>query len=162
MYNNKHLQNDFRITYKGSGNMGLNEIRKNKGITFDSGPSIYWSDIEKINWLQRRVIVNSIIYYEFNSNVIPDDIYDILSHQLKDMQDLLSEEELSQTKYGYIMKGFSGSGFDLHNKLSLDDYADLSGIAINVIELDKHKIIQMEKERQNLKSLLEVEIEEVW
>lgn len=142
--------------------MGLEEIRKNKKIMFDTCPSIYWDDIQKVSWLQQRILVYSIAYYELNSNIIPDDVYDILSHQLAEMQNELSEKELKETTYGYVMDEFSGSGFDLANKLTLDDYSKLSGIAINVIEMSSKVKRSMEKLNENVKSLLEVEIEEEW
>ena len=45
-------------------------------IDFSKMPCIYWSDSTKISYLQRRIIVYSIMYYEQNESCVPDKYYD--------------------------------------------------------------------------------------
>lgn len=41
-----------------------------------------FTTLEKINHLQRKIIVNSYIYYELDDNVLSDKEYDVLSREL--------------------------------------------------------------------------------
>ena len=51
-------------------------------IDFDQMPFVYWNEPTKISYLQRQVIVHSLIYYELNESVISDKEFDDLSRQL--------------------------------------------------------------------------------
>ena len=55
-------------------------------IDFSKMPYIYWSDSTKISYLQRRIIVYSIMYYEQNESCVSDWYYDNISHQLAELQ----------------------------------------------------------------------------
>jgi NAD-dependent DNA ligase len=76
----------------------------------------YWSDKTKIELLQKWLIVHSIIYYELDSNLIDDSMYDANAKQLYKMQKQC-QEAASESKWWYVFKGFQGSGFDLYRKL---------------------------------------------
>lgn len=99
---------------------------------------MYWSITTKVSYIQRAILIHSIIYYEYDSNIISDKKYDKLSHILVEYQNSLSKEQLKCTEYGYVFKDFDGStGFDLVPKLSHEDKDYLTLIASHV--LDRHK-----------------------
>ena len=79
-----------------------------------------FSEVDKINYLQRKVIL------------VPDAYFDEISHQLVKMQQDYDEENKkvendnhsvkSDTEYGYMMFDFEGStGFDLYPRLKKKD-----------------------------------------
>ena len=91
-----------------------------------------FSEVDKIDYLQRKVILLSIAYYIYNRSFVPDAYFDEISHQLVKMQqdyDKESEESSknkhtvkSDTEYGYMMFDFEGStGFDLYPRLKKKD-----------------------------------------
>ena len=87
-----------------------------------------WDKITCINFLQRRIILNSIAYYELDSPQITDREYDELSKQLVELQ---SDIDISETQYAYCMYDFDGStGFDLYERLNEQDKEYLMKIAI--------------------------------
>lgn len=74
----------------------------------------------KIEFLQRKVILNSIAYYEFDTNFLSDKFYDSMSRELV----VLHKEygDISDTQYGYVFDEFDGStGFDLVYRLGAED-----------------------------------------
>ena len=102
-------------------------------IDFSKAPCIYWSDSAKISYLQRRIIVWSIMYYEHNESCVPDYIYDSVSHQLAELQRKASKEELEKSTYYYAMFDFDGNtGFDIPSRLTNKDRQYLTRLA-NVI-----------------------------
>lgn len=102
-------------------------------IDFSNCPCIYWSDSTKISYLQRRIIVWSIMYYEHNESCVPDYVYDSVSRQLVELQRKASPEEFEKSTYYYAMFDFDGStGFDIPSRLTKKDLQYLTNIA-NVI-----------------------------
>lgn len=102
----------------------------NKGIPFDTMPSIYWDDHVKISYLQRRIIVYSIMYYERDESCISDRQYDMISQQLVHLQSSVDEEEFKKSTYYYVMYDFDGStGFHLYSRLNKKDKEWLGRIA---------------------------------
>ena len=109
-----------------------------KGINFDCMPCKYWDDHVKISYLQRRIIVCSIMYYEMNESCISDKQYDDISHQLVQLQSSVSEAEWKKSTYYYAMYDFDGStGFDIPSRLTKKDRAHLGNIARHVYKLWK-------------------------
>lgn len=99
-------------------------------IDFSNMPCIYWSNTTKISYLQRRIIVWSIMYYEFNESCVPDSQYDSVSHQLVELQKQASKEEFEKSTYYYAMHDFDGStGFDIPSRLTNEDRTYLTQIA---------------------------------
>lgn len=99
-------------------------------IDFSKAPCIYWSNSAKISYLQRRIIVWSIMYYEHDESCVPDYVYDSVSHQLAELQKRVSKEELEKSTYYYAMHDFDGStGFDIPSRLTKKDRRYLTGIA---------------------------------
>lgn len=84
----------------------------------------------KLSYLQRRVIVHSILYYIMDRSVIPDRKFDTLSRDLVKLMTESTEEEKKASTYWYCMYNFDGStGFDLYSRLTREDRIYLSGIA---------------------------------
>lgn len=106
-----------------------------EGINFDIMPSKYWDDSTKISYLQRRILVYSIMYYELNQSVVSDKTYDELSKQLVHMQQSVDKSEFEKSMYYYVMYDFDGTtGFDLYSRLNQHDKEYLMKIAKSVIE----------------------------
>ena len=102
-------------------------------IDFSKAPCIYWSNTTKISYLQRRIIVWSIMYYENDESCVPDYVYDEVSHQLADLYKKATKEELEASTYYYAMFDFDGNtGFDIPSRLTNKDREYLSHIA-NVV-----------------------------
>ena len=99
-------------------------------IDFSKMPCVYWSDSAKISYLQRRIIVWSIMYYEHNESCVPDSMYDSVSHQLVELQKKASKEDFENSTYYYAMHDFDGStGFDIPSRLTKEDREYLTHIA---------------------------------
>lgn len=102
-------------------------------IDFSKMPCIYWSDTAKISYLQRRIIVYSIMYYEHDESCVSDKEYDSISYQLVELQKKVSKEAFEKSTYYYAMYDFDGStGFDIPSRLTKNDRKYLTNIA-NVI-----------------------------
>lgn len=100
--------------------------------TFNSN----WSLLDKINFLQRKIILNSILYYEYNENDLDDHYYDSLCVQLVDLQSQYSGSIEHDTTYGYIYYDFTGdTGYHLYERLVLEDRLYL--LQLTTIHLDK-------------------------
>lgn len=103
---------------------------KEPGINFDCMPCKYWDDHVKISYLQRRIIVYSIMYYEMDESCISDKQYDAISYQLVHLQSSVPEAEWKKSTYYYAMYDFDGStGFDIPSRLTKKDRAYLGNIA---------------------------------
>ena len=85
-----------------------------------------FTEIDKINYLQRKIILNSIMYYNYDKSFLSDYYYDNLSHQLVEMQKNYQGSIKKDTRYGYVMHDFDGNtGFHLYDRLNKKDKADL-------------------------------------
>ena len=103
-------------------------------VDFNRMPCIYWSDVTKISYLQRYIIVHSIIYYELNDSVISDKKFDSTARQLVKMQKRMERQKLKKTMYYYCMHDFDGStGFDLYDRLVPYDKEYLTKIANSIV-----------------------------
>ena len=104
-------------------------------VDFSRMPSIYWTDSAKISYLQRRIIIYSIMYYEINESCISDSQYDKISRQLVKMQSEVSFEALKDTQYYYCMYDFDGTtGFDLPSRLTNKDREYLTHLAYIILK----------------------------
>lgn len=105
-------------------------------IDFSKCPCIYWSDSTKISYLQRRIIVYSIMYYEYDDSCVTDAFYDSISRQLVELQKSCSFEEFRKSTYYYAMYDFDGStGFDIPSRLTKYDREYLTQVANHVYRL---------------------------
>jgi len=99
-------------------------------IDFSKMPCVYWSDSTKISYLQRRIIIWSIMYYEHDESCVPDVVYDAVSYQLVELQNSANKEEVRASTYYYAMHDFDGStGFDIPSRLTKQDREYLTHIA---------------------------------
>lgn len=104
-------------------------------IDFSNPPAVYWPDVDKVSYLQRRILIYSIMYYKLNESVVDDFKYEEISKQLVKMQKKLTKEQFSKTTYYYCMKNYNGStGFDLYSKLTPYDKKHLMKIAEAVLK----------------------------
>lgn len=77
----------------------------------------YFSNRQKINLLQRWILVHSYIYYTLNESFVTDYDYDMNCKQLAEMM-LKYPKSNKQSRYYLAYVGFDGStGFDLMNRL---------------------------------------------
>ena len=96
-----------------------------------------WDKITCINFLQRKIILNCIAYYQLNINKLTDKEYDELSKQLVSLQ---KDININDTQYGYIMYDFDGTtGFDLYDRLNASDRQYLMNIACHVLQVSTRK-----------------------
>ena len=96
-----------------------------------------WDKITCIDFLQRKIILNCIAYYELDTNKLSDKEYDDLSRQLVTMQEDPNIDIMHDTQYGYCMYDFDGStGFDLYHRLNKHDKEYLMSIALLVLKND--------------------------
>ena len=84
--------------------------------------------VEKIQLLQRSILVNSFVYYELNDNLLPDFKYDANVRQLEDLKRDYPKEFKRSRYYTYFYDYFNEtdeshytSGFDLLDKVRKDD-----------------------------------------
>lgn len=93
---------------------------------------------QKIEALQRYILVHSIIYYHLDDNVISDKKYDKVARLLAKKQAEHNENKILKTQYGYVFYDFDGStGFDLLDRLNKSDRKYLMKIAKCVLRLKK-------------------------
>ena len=94
----------------------------------------------EIDWLQRRIVVFSIIYYTYNDNVISDYEYDQFCLRLAELQRNTPDVHLS--RLWYIFYDFDAdctSGFNLINRLTKEDREYLEEIAWLVLTHNRKK-----------------------
>ena len=87
-----------------------------------------WDLKTRIEYLQRKIILNSIAYYMFDESRLSDRAYDEMCKQLVELHKEYGD--ISDTQYGYVMYDFDGStGFDLYYRLNEHDRDYLTSIA---------------------------------
>lgn len=95
-----------------------------------------WTIEEQINFLQRRIIIWSIIYYELDANIVSDRKFDSIAKQLVKMQS--EHNDVMNTQYGYCMYDFDGTtGFDLYHRLNDSDKERLMKYAFHELKLNR-------------------------
>lgn len=76
-----------------------------------------FTDKEKIQLLQRSILVNSYAYYELNENILADYQYDANTRQLLELKKT-NPEAYQKSRYRRYFDNFeSGTGFDLTSRL---------------------------------------------
>lgn len=76
-----------------------------------------FTDKQKIQLLQRSILVNSYAYYELNSNILSDFQYDANTRQLLELRNSAPEAYRKSRYYRYFDNFESGTGFDLTSRL---------------------------------------------
>lgn len=97
------------------------------------------TNLERCSFLQRKIIINSIIYYELNDNVISDKQFDKMCKNL--LRGIQFTKNYQRSDYFYVFYDFDGStGFHLYHRLEEDDKEYLMHLAQHVLRLAKGKI----------------------
>lgn len=106
------------------------------GYNFDKYlPTRYWNTKTRIEYIQRRIIVFSILYYELSESPLEDKQFDAIAYQLVEYMNTTPKEILEQTQYWYVFNDFDGStGFYLPYRLTEKDKKYLFQIASMVKE----------------------------
>lgn len=97
--------------------------------------------IERIELLQRSILVNSYAYYMLDSNILTDFQYDANTRILRQLKQEYPDE-YSKSRYFKYFKNFdSGTGFNLMGLLEKDKelYNRIIGDAILALELKRKK-----------------------
>lgn len=103
-----------------------------------------WDLLAKINYYQRKIILNCIMYYDYDKSFLTDNYYDSIAHELVKMQKELNKSRRYDVKrdttYGYMMYDFDGNtGFDLPKRLNPKDYEYLNNICVYKLFLSDKK-----------------------
>ena len=87
-----------------------------------------WDELTCINHLQRKIILLSIAYYEFDYSPISDSDYDELAQELA--RRMRACENVEESRYWYAFKDYDGStGYFLYSRLTAEDRLYLRNIA---------------------------------
>ena len=76
-----------------------------------------FTDKEKIQLLQRSILVNSYAYYELNENILADYQYDSNTRQLLELKKTSPDAWAKSRYYRYFDNFESGTGFDLTSRI---------------------------------------------
>ena len=90
-------------------------------------------ELKRINALQRKIIVASIAYYEYDERIMSDYDYDAMGQKLKELMDGYPEKEKS--RYWYAFEEWTGAtGCFLRSRLNPTDRALLEEAAMLACE----------------------------
>lgn len=104
-------------------------------MEFKNNP--YLTIREKIELLQRWVIVHSIVYYQMDTSIATDKQFDDNAYQLVELMRSFPQEA-KRSRYFYCMNNFNGStGFDLYSKLKREDADKLWGDATRICQIQR-------------------------
>lgn len=91
-----------------------------------------WRLRDKISYLQRRLLVYSIMYYVKDESCVTDSYYDYICKLLVKYKQKYPKA-WSHSEYSYVMDDFDGTtGFDLPSRLNKKDRNKLERIARQV------------------------------
>ena len=96
----------------------------------------HWTTVDKLNRLQRMVLLHSIIYYDLNESVISDDYYNKLTRLLaRKVSQYQDKPIFKKTMYWYVFEDYTdgSTGFDLAHKLKKKDYQYLYILTTHII-----------------------------
>ena len=101
----------------------------------NSLPYKYWDIKTQIEYIQRRIIIYCIIYYELNDNIVEDKVYDEYANYLVELKNK-HKEIYKTTEYYYCMKTFDKStGFYIYDSLNKNDKEKLMNIAKYILKI---------------------------
>lgn len=104
--------------------------------------------VEKIQLLQRSMLVNSAVYYELNDNILSDFQYDANARQLEELS-LAYPEEFKRSRYYTYFHDFydsdehATSGFDLLERVKMTDndlYMRILNDAVLALKLSRERL----------------------
>lgn len=94
---------------------------------------------EKINFLQRYIIVHSYIYYERDNNIISDREYDAKSRELVQYKNDYPELWKNSEYYKQFGDDYTGAtGFNLYHELNKHQQDIINSIANCIFQNKKH------------------------
>ena len=99
-----------------------------------------FTDKEKIQLLQRSILVNSYAYYELNENILSDYQYDSNTRQLLELKKT-ANDAYKKSRYRRYFDNFeSGTGFDLTDRIRKNRklFKQVSRDAHQELQLKKH------------------------
>lgn len=79
-----------------------------------------FTDKEKIELLERSILVNSYAYYELDENILSDYQYDANTRQLLELKNTAPKDFKRSRYYKYFDNFESGTGFDLSSRIKSD------------------------------------------
>lgn len=79
-----------------------------------------FTDKEKIELLQRSILVNSYCYYELDRPLLHDFQYDANTRQLLELKRAAPEDYKKSRYYKYFNNFESGTGYDLTSRIKKD------------------------------------------
>lgn len=100
-----------------------------------------FTDKEKIQLLQRSILVNSYAYYELNENILSDYRYDRNTRQLLELKETNPEAYQKSRYHSYFDNFESGTGFDLTDRVRRNRKL------FNKVARDAHLALKLKKER---------------
>lgn len=96
----------------------------------------YFTQLARVNFLQRVIIIHSLLYYEYDCTINNDRWFDDIARQLVKETILLDEPE--RTMYYYCMYDFDGTtGFHIIDRLNDNDREYLTHLAFNCLKRSK-------------------------
>lgn len=99
-------------------------------------PKIRLTNLEKCSFLQRKIIIHSIIYYELNESILTDQEFDKMCRKL--LKGIQYTKNYQRSDYFYVFYDFDGTtGFNLYHRLEEDDKEYLMNLAQYVLSLYK-------------------------
>lgn len=97
----------------------------------------YMGNLAKIETLQRWIMVHSYIYYELNTNVVSDNMYDKNVLQLLELRKE-NKELWKRSVYKRAFRGYDGStGFDLYHQAEAEQKKRIEIDAAFVVDMCK-------------------------
>lgn len=94
--------------------------------------------ILRINFLQRKILLNSMMYYQHDKSFISDFHYDECCKELVKLQKAYGPDFIDDSMYGYVFYDFDGStGYHLYYRLTEKDKYWLG--LINQQKLDRDR-----------------------
>ena len=93
---------------------------------------------EKIELLEYWIIFQSYLYYEKDTSIVSDNMYDNNTKQLLWYKEIFKKEFISSKYYPYFKHFNSGTGYDLFRLIRKDDNNQL----INRILFDSKKFLK--------------------
>ena len=108
-----------------------------------------FTNLEKIQLLQRSILVNSYAYYELNDNLLSDFQYDANARQLVDLMRSYPNEA-KKSRYHKYFRDYCPESNDTHYTSGFDLLARLEKDKklYKIVSHDAHLALKLKKERQ--------------
>lgn len=98
----------------------------------------YLTEKEKIELLSKWIIIQSLVYYEFDFNLVADEIYDNNSKLFLKLI-LVYPQEFKSSKYYHILHDFKGSGYYIYSRLTDEEAKEYENLINYVLKLQRRE-----------------------